>query len=81
MISIPQYPLYSAAINLFGGKIVPYYLDEEHGWDMNVTELERALEEAKSKGICVKALCVVNPGNPAGNHLVEQSLIDVHLFR
>lgn len=28
MIPIPQYPLYSALITLFGGKQNPYYLDE-----------------------------------------------------
>lgn len=28
MIPIPQYPLYSACIPLFGGSAVEYYLDE-----------------------------------------------------
>lgn len=28
MIPIPQYPLYSAAISLYGGAPVPYYLNE-----------------------------------------------------
>lgn len=28
MIPIPQYPLYSGAIALNGGTVVPYYLDE-----------------------------------------------------
>jgi alanine transaminase len=77
MISIPQYPLYSAAVNMFGGKIVPYYLDEDHDWDLNVNELERAIADAQSKEIRVRALCVINPGNPTGNHLSEHSLIDV----
>lgn len=77
MISIPQYPLYSAAINLFGGKIVPYNLEEGNNWDLNATELERAYIDADEKGVKVKALCVINPGNPAGNHLGEKSLFDV----
>ena len=29
---IPQYPLYSASITLFGGTLVPYVLDEAAGW-------------------------------------------------
>ena len=29
MIPIPQYPLYSATIALYGGKQIGYYLDEE----------------------------------------------------
>jgi aspartate/methionine/tyrosine aminotransferase len=27
MIPIPQYPLYSAAISLYGGSVAPYYLN------------------------------------------------------
>lgn len=42
MIPIPQYPIYSATIDRFGGTQVGYYLDENKGWDMNVAELERA---------------------------------------
>lgn len=36
MIPIPQYPLYSAAVTLLGGVIVPYYLNEENGWSLRV---------------------------------------------
>ena len=50
MIPIPQYPIYSASIDLFGGKKVGYYLDESKGWDMNLQELERSLADAKAKG-------------------------------
>ena len=32
MVPIPQYPLYSASIALYGGTLVPYYLDEKNGW-------------------------------------------------
>lgn len=59
---------------------MPYYLDEDHDWDLNVKELDRAFAEAQSKGIRVRALCVINPGNPTGNHLSEHSLIDVLFF-
>ena len=40
MIPIPQYPLYSASIALNGGRAVPYYLDEESGWQLDDKELE-----------------------------------------
>lgn len=36
MIPIPQYPLYSAAIDLLGGSIVPYYLYEDQNWTLKV---------------------------------------------
>ena len=35
MIPIPQYPLYSAAISLYGGSPIPYYLNEETGWQLD----------------------------------------------
>jgi aspartate/methionine/tyrosine aminotransferase len=66
MLPIPQYPLYDATITLFGGRKVPYYLDEEHGWSLSRELLERAFIEAVRKGIKVKAICVLNPGNPTG---------------
>lgn len=62
MIPIPQYPIYSATIDLFGGQKVGYYLDEEHGWDLNLKEMERALKEARDNGINVNSFVLINPG-------------------
>ncbi|KAL5197784.1 hypothetical protein ABZP36_001296 [Zizania latifolia] len=70
---IPQYPLYSASIALHGGSLVPYFLDEETGWGLEVDELKKQLEEAQSKGITVRALVVINPGNPTGQVLAEEN--------
>ncbi|KAL9260559.1 Alanine aminotransferase 2, mitochondrial-like protein [Drosera capensis] len=70
---IPQYPLYSASIALHGGTLVPYYLDEATGWGLEVSEVKRQLEEARSKGIIVRALVVINPGNPTGQVLGEEN--------
>ncbi|CAM0906766.1 unnamed protein product [Alopecurus aequalis] len=70
---LPQYPLYSASITLHGGSFVPYYLDEEAGWGLEVDELKKQLDEARSKGITVRALVVINPGNPTGQVLAEEN--------
>ncbi|XP_040964515.1 alanine aminotransferase 1, mitochondrial [Gossypium hirsutum] len=70
---IPQYPLYSASIALHGGTLVPYYLDEATGWGLEVSELKKQLQEAKSNGITVRALVVINPGNPTGQVLAEEN--------
>lgn len=56
-------PNYSDFILFFQ---VPYYLDEATGWGLEISELKRQLEDAKSKGVTVKALVVINPGNPTG---------------
>ncbi len=74
MIPIPQYPLYSATITLYEGRMVPYYLDEAQGWKLNRAMLEQSLVEAKAQGTRVKAICVINPGNPTGAVLDEDNI-------
>uniref|UniRef100_A0A2K5VX98 Alanine aminotransferase 1 n=1 Tax=Macaca fascicularis TaxID=9541 RepID=A0A2K5VX98_MACFA len=65
LIPIPQYPLYSATLAELGAVQVDYYLDEERAWALDVSELHRALCQAR--GHChPRALCVINPGNPTG---------------
>ncbi|KAL9235525.1 hypothetical protein vseg_010276 [Gypsophila vaccaria] len=70
---IPQYPLYSASIALHGGTLVPYYLDEATGWGLEISDLRKQLDDARSKGITVRALVVINPGNPTGQVLAEDN--------
>ncbi|WP_243304478.1 aminotransferase class I/II-fold pyridoxal phosphate-dependent enzyme [Geothrix oryzisoli] len=74
MIPIPQYPLYSATITLYEGRMVPYYLDEANGWKLSRTMLEASLAQAKAEGTHVKAICVINPGNPTGAVLDEANI-------
>ncbi|KAH7655328.1 alanine transaminase protein [Dioscorea alata] len=77
---IPQYPLYSASIALHGGSLVPYYLDEATGWGLEIFEVKRQLEDARSKGIIVRALVVINPGNPTGQVLSEANQREIVEF-
>ena len=80
MIPIPQYPLYSATIKKAGGKQVNYYPDEDSGWIFDKELLEESLEKAKNKGVNVKGIVVINPGNPTGAVLSEQSIRTVIEF-
>lgn len=66
MIPIPQYPLYSATLTLYGGKQIGYYLDEDNSWQLNEKILTDSLENAKKNGINPVAIAVINPGNPTG---------------
>ncbi|KAI7736057.1 hypothetical protein M8C21_030402 [Ambrosia artemisiifolia] len=77
---IPQYPLYSASIALHGGTLVPYYLDEATGWGLEISELKKQLEAARQKGIIVRAMVVINPGNPTGQVLPEENQRDIVEF-
>mmetsp|Transcript_20448 Transcript_20448/g.28531 ORF Transcript_20448/g.28531 Transcript_20448/m.28531 type:complete len:513 (+) Transcript_20448:273-1811(+) len=80
MVPIPQYPLYSASIALFGGSQVDYLLDEKKGWGTDIAELRRAYDKATNEGICVRALVVINPGNPTGQALSEESMKQIVRF-
>ncbi len=80
MIPIPQYPLYSASISLNGGHACPYYLNEEKGWQLDIEELERSIAEAKKQGKNVKALCIINPGNPTGAIFSAETLEKIIQF-
>ncbi|KAH9626225.1 hypothetical protein KSS87_000104 [Heliosperma pusillum] len=77
---IPQYPLYSASIALHGGTLVPYYLDEATGWGLEISDLTKQLEDARSKGITVRALVAINPGNPTGQVLAEENQKEIVEF-
>ncbi len=74
MIPIPQYPLYSATITLYGGAAVPYHLVESAQWKLSREVLEGAYEAARAKGIRPRAVCVINPGNPTGSVLDEKNV-------
>lgn len=79
MIPVPQYPLYSATITEYNAFPVPYYLNEENKWSLDVPELERAIAAAKGK--CVpRAICVINPGNPTGQVLTRENIESVIKF-
>jgi aspartate/methionine/tyrosine aminotransferase len=74
MIPIPQYPLYSATLTLYGGKLIGYYLDEENSWQLNEKILIESIEKAKKDGINTVAIAVINPGNPTGAVLSEDNI-------
>ncbi|KAL6260321.1 hypothetical protein P5V15_007852 [Pogonomyrmex californicus] len=79
LIPIPQYPLYSATLAEFGLAQIGYYLDEDNKWSLEISELERALEEVK--GTCnPRVLVVINPGNPTGQVLTRTNIENVIRF-
>ncbi|CAL0311879.1 unnamed protein product [Lupinus luteus] len=80
LVPVPQYPLYSATIALLGGSLVPYYLEETEHWGLDITELRRSVAQARSQGINVKAMVIINPGNPTGQCLSEANVIDILRF-
>jgi len=79
MIPIPQYPLYSASLAEYDMDQVGYYLDEARGWALDVAELERSYNASKDKSD-IKAIVIINPGNPTGQVLSRDNIEAVIKF-
>ncbi|KAG2184164.1 hypothetical protein INT44_009179 [Umbelopsis vinacea] len=80
LIPTPQYPLYSATLSLLDATPVPYLLDESQDWSLNVTDLEKSVSTARANGTDVRALVIINPGNPTGQCLSEENMREIIEF-
>jgi alanine-synthesizing transaminase len=60
LVPSPDYPLWTAATSLSGGKPVHYLCDETNNWMPNLADI-RAKITSRTKGIAV-----INPNNPTG---------------
>ncbi len=80
MIPIPQYPLYSATLTLYGGTQIGYFLDEHHRWQLSESILSESFEQARSRGIRPVCLVVINPGNPTGAVLTPDNIAMIIRF-
>jgi len=60
LIPAPDYPLWTAAVNLSGGKPIHYICDEASDWAPDLKDLEKKITP-NTKGIVV-----INPNNPTG---------------
>ena len=60
LIPMPDYPLWTAATSLAGGKAVHYLCDEDNEWMPSVEDIRAKVTEK------TKAIVVINPNNPTG---------------
>ena len=60
LIPAPDFPLWSAAVNLSGGRPVHYLCDEQSGWAPDLDDLAAKVTPR------TRALVVINPNNPTG---------------
>lgn len=60
LVPMPDYPLWTAAVNLAGGNARHYMCDEATGWMPNLKDIESKIT-ANTRGIVV-----INPNNPTG---------------
>ena len=60
LLPTPDYPLWTAATSLSGGKPVHYMCDEANGWMPDLDDIRAKITPR------TKALVVINPNNPTG---------------
>jgi alanine-synthesizing transaminase len=60
LLPAPDYPLWTAAATLSGGKPVHYLCDEDNGWMPDLADIRRKITPA------TKGIVVINPNNPTG---------------
>ena len=60
LIPAPDYPLWTAAVNLSGGRPVHYRCDEESDWAPDLADLAAKITSR------TRAIVVINPNNPTG---------------
>lgn len=74
LVPIPQYPLYTATLAVLNATCVPYYLDEAKGWSTELEAIRNAHKKAVGEGTDVRAIVIINPGNPTGASLSENDI-------
>ena len=70
LVPMPDYPLWTAAVTLSGGKAVHYLCDEEADWFPDLDDIKSKITPR------TKAIVIINPNNPTGavysKELLEQ---------
>lgn len=80
LVPIPQYPLYTATLAVLNARCVPYYLEESRAWGTDLSAIKTAHQKAKDEGTDVRAIVVINPGNPTGASLSAEDVRGVLEF-
>jgi alanine-synthesizing transaminase len=60
LIPAPDYPLWTGATALAGGRPVHYRCDEQAGWAPDIADIESKVTDR------TKAIVIINPNNPTG---------------
>ncbi|WP_066016081.1 pyridoxal phosphate-dependent aminotransferase [Endozoicomonas atrinae] len=71
LIPAPDYPLWTAAVHLSGGRAVHYRKDEQSDWCPDIEDI-RSKITAKTRGIVV-----INPNNPTGAVYPDEILKEI----
>ncbi|MFZ4552168.1 MAG: pyridoxal phosphate-dependent aminotransferase [Aquabacterium sp.] len=71
LLPSPDYPLYTAAVSLSGGRPVHYVCDEADDWNPDIADIRAKITPR------TKAIVVINPNNPTGALYPESLLKEI----
>src|SRR3984885_10650634 len=74
LIPSPDYPLWTGAVNLGGGRAVHYRCAEDLDWNPDVENVESLVTPR------TRALVIINPNNPTGAVYSREEIYDQILF-
>ena len=60
LVPAPDYPLWTAAVSLSGGRPVHYMCDEQSDWFPDISDIREKITSS------TRAIVVINPNNPTG---------------
>jgi alanine-synthesizing transaminase len=71
LVPAPDYPLWTAAVTLAGGKAVHYMCDELNEWNPDIEDIKKKITKA------TKGIIIINPNNPTGALYSEEILLEI----
>lgn len=71
LIPAPDYPLWTAAVNLSGGNAVHYLCDENQDWSPDIEDIKAKINKH------TKGIVIINPNNPTGAVYSKQTLFEI----
>ena len=74
LVPAPDYPLWTGAITLCGGKPVHYLCDEANEWNPDLADIESKITEN------THAMVIINPNNPTGavySKAIVEGMVDI----
>lgn len=71
LVPSPDYPLWTAAVSLSGGKPVHYICDEQADWQPDIDDIRSKITPN------TRAIVVINPNNPTGALYSDEVLLQI----
>ncbi len=71
LVPAPDYPLWTAAVSLSGGRPVHYICDEQQDWYPDIDDMRRKITPN------TRAIVVINPNNPTGALYPDEVLLQI----